>query len=137
MDLALEVGSVVLEWTKKERALFINADSFRTTMRQLAGSVAVIATEMDGRLYGFTATAVCSVCADPPTILIAVNKAARTHPQIDQRGMFSVNVLGEDQKEIAEHFAGKGNDQFSCVKHRISKQGIPIVEGTVAHLECE
>src|SRR5262249_13859014 len=102
-----------------------------------AGSVAVIATETDGGLHGFTATAVCSVCADPSSVLIAVNKSARTHPHIDRRGIFAINILADDQKDIAQHFAGKGEDQFSSVKYRLSTRGVPLIEGAVAFLECE
>jgi flavin reductase (DIM6/NTAB) family NADH-FMN oxidoreductase RutF len=115
----------------------IDADDFRAVMRQLVGSVAVITTEGGGVFYGFTATAVCSVCAAPPTILIVVNKSARTHPHIDRKGVYVVNILADDQKAIAQHFATKGDDQFDTVSYSLSKQGVPILQGVAAHLECE
>lgn len=115
----------------------VDATAFRDVMRQLAGSVTVISTESDGKLHGFTATAVCSVCADPPTILIVVNRSARTHPHIDRKGAFAVNVLAGNQRSVAEHFAGKNEDQFSNVKYEIGKNGVPLLTGAAAHLECE
>lgn len=115
----------------------VDANAFRSVMRQLAGSVTVITTEGDGVLHGFTATAVCSVCADPPTILIVVNKSTRTHPHIDRKGYFAVNVLAQSQKNVAEHFAGKGDDQFSSVSHTTTKNGVPLISGAAAHLECK
>lgn len=115
----------------------VDATAFRSVMRQLAGSVTVITTEGDGVLHGFTATAVCSVCADPPTILIVVNKSTRTHPHIDRKGYFAVNVLAQSQKDVAEHFAGKGEDQFSSVSHTTTKNGVPLISGAAAHLECK
>jgi flavin reductase (DIM6/NTAB) family NADH-FMN oxidoreductase RutF len=115
----------------------IDTDDFRAVMRQLVGSVAVITTEGDGVFYGFTATAVCSVCAAPPTILIVVNKSARTHPHIDRKGVFAVNSLADNQKNIAQHFATKSDDQFSSVSYLLSKHGVPILQGVAAHLECE
>lgn len=115
----------------------VNVDEFRSVMRQLAGCVTVITTEADGELYGFTATAVCSVCAAPPTILIAVNKSARTHPHIDRKGAFAVNILADGQKHIAEHFATKGDDQFATVAHVVNARGIPLIEGAAAQLHCE
>lgn len=118
-------------------SLPVNADSFRSVMRQLAGCVTVITTEANGELYGFTATAVCSVCATPPTILIAVNKTARTHPHIDKKGSYAVNILAEDQKHIAEHFATKGDNQFETVAHVVNARGVPLIEGAAAQLHCE
>ena len=114
----------------------VDADAFRSVMRHLAGSVTVITTEGEGALHGFTATAVCSVCASPPTILIVVNQSTRTHPHIDRKGYFAVNVLADVQKDIAEHFAGKGEEQFNSVRHVVTKNGVPLISGAAAHLEC-
>ncbi|MBA2125183.1 flavin reductase [Hyphomicrobium methylovorum] len=120
-----------------EAATGVDAGAFRGVMRQLAGCVTVISTEEEGTLYGFTATAVCSVCAEPPTILIAVNKTARTHPHIDRKGAYAVNILADGQKHIAEHFAGKGDDQFATVEYALGAHGVPLINGAAAHLECE
>lgn len=114
----------------------ITADEFRQTMRALAGTVTVISTENDGALYGFTATAVCSVCAEPATLLIAVNRTARTHPHIARKSGFAVNILAEDQADVAAHFAGKGDNQFDRIAHRVGSRGIPVIAGVAAHLEC-
>ncbi len=115
----------------------VDANAFRGVMRQLAGCVTVISTEDSGELYGFTATAVCSVCAEPPTILIAVNKTARTHPHIDRKGAYAVNILADGQKHIAEHFAGKSDKQFEDVDYSLGSHGIPLIKNAAAHLECE
>ena len=115
----------------------VDADAFRGAMRQLAGCVTVIATEENGKLYGFTATAVCSVCAAPPTVLIVVNRSARTHSHIDRRGAFAINILADGQRGIAEHFSVRGDDKFSSVSYTLSGTGVPLIEGAAAHLECE
>jgi flavin reductase (DIM6/NTAB) family NADH-FMN oxidoreductase RutF len=105
-------------------------------MRKLAGSVTVITTEDEGSLHGFTATAVCSVCADPPSILIVVNRSARTHPHIDKRGAFAVNILAEEQADLASHFATKSPNQFDGVEHTVTPRGVPIISAAAAHIEC-
>ena len=64
------------------------ADQFRSTMRKLAAGVTVITTSYQGALHGMTATAICSVSADPPTVLVAVNRTARTRPNIEGAGFF-------------------------------------------------
>lgn len=114
----------------------ISADQFRETMRSLAGCVTVISTESDGDLFGFTATAVCSVCAEPATLLIAVNRTARTHAHIARKSAFAVNILAEDQSEIAAHFSRKTDNQFADIEHRITPLGIPVLADVAAHLDC-
>lgn len=98
MDLVMDMGSIAVGEGAAIKNTNVSADAFRAVMRQLAGSVAVITTEGNGKLHGFTATADCSVCAEPPTILIAVNKSARTHPHIDRKGIYAVNILADDQR---------------------------------------
>jgi len=114
----------------------VDGEVFRQVMRQLAGSVAVITTEGQGALHGFTATAVCSVCAEPPTILIVVNRSTRTHPHIDKKGAFAVNILSEDQVDVATHFAGKNPEQFATVSHAVTPSGAPVIDGAAAFIEC-
>lgn len=113
----------------------VDSDTFRCVMRSLAGTVTVISTENEG-LHGFTATAVCSVCAEPPTILIVVNRSARTHAHITRRQAFVVNVIAEDQRSIAEKFSTKDNDPFGTVPHSLTASGVPRIDDTSAYLEC-
>jgi len=137
MDFVMEVGSIGTDLPVSDISAPVDLDAFRSVMRHLVGSVTVITTEASSAFYGFTATAVCSVCATPPTILIVVNKSARTHPHIDRKGVFAVNILADDQRDIAQHFAGKGDDQFSSVNYSVTKRGVPIIKNAAAYLECE
>ena len=52
---------------------------FRKAMRRLTSAVTVITTAHEDRRYGMTATAVTSVSADPPSLLICVNRSASLH----------------------------------------------------------
>ena len=45
-------------------------DEFRNAMRRLAVAVNVITISVDGAPMGMTATALSSLCADPPSLLI-------------------------------------------------------------------
>ncbi len=118
------------------RQSVVDRDTFRAVMRKHASSVTVITTSHDGRLHGMTATAFCSVSADPPTILIVVNRSARSHPLIDGSGFFAVNILSERQVELAERFSAKRDDQFDALAYTIGETGAPILAGVTAHIEC-
>jgi flavin reductase len=116
----------------------MEASLFRSAMRKFAAGVAVITTSDQDANYGMTATAICSVSADPPTVLIVVNKTARTHPHIEGAGSFAVNILSREQRWLAERFSGKLIDQFDGVPHAPGKlTAAPIVRDAAAYLECE
>jgi flavin reductase (DIM6/NTAB) family NADH-FMN oxidoreductase RutF len=86
---------------------------FRLAMRQLPGAVCVIATEYGGGRIGFVTTAVCSVSADPPTLLVCVNKNTSAHDPIVKAGRFSVNLLATQHVTVSETFSGQARRQGS------------------------
>jgi flavin reductase len=114
-----------------------NELQFRSLMRSMVSGVTVITTSHQGRPHGMTATAFSSVCAVPPTILIVLNRSTRTHPLISASRHFVVNLLGEEQREMGQRFAGKHDDQFREVKYTKNSFGIPVIDGAAASLECE
>jgi flavin reductase (DIM6/NTAB) family NADH-FMN oxidoreductase RutF len=106
-------------------------------MRRFATGVAIVTTSLDGRIHGFTVNSFASVSAEPPTVLICVNRIATAHPLIAASQHFCVNVLALDQRRLAERFAGgEPRSRFDGVPYRIGISGSPILEGTVAHVDC-
>ena len=79
---------------------------FKQGMRSLAGAVSIITSSHEGRLFGMTATAVCSASADPPTVLVCVNHCTSTHQAIAGAGVFCVNVLRLEDRELSGLFSG-------------------------------
>ena len=86
----------------------VTPESFIQGMRQLASGATLITTAHQGRWAGLTATAVCSVSADPPQLLACINRQAETHRMIADSAAFAVNVLAHDQHRLARVFAGVG-----------------------------
>jgi len=113
---------------------------YRAIMRHQAGAVTVIAVGEPGARNGLTATAVCSLSDDPPTILACIRRTARAHDAINRLGVFSVNLLASDQQEIAEVFSGNrglvGENRFQEGKWTTLATGAPILEGALASLDC-
>lgn len=84
----------------------VSKADFCDGMRNLAGACVVIAGSADGQRAGLTATAVCSISAEPPRLLACVNKDVYAHGLITRSGAISINVLGQQQEIIAKRFAG-------------------------------
>jgi flavin reductase len=114
----------------------VDENEFKSAMRCIASTVTVITSKSGAQTNGMTATAVCSVSAVPPCILIVVNQTNRSHALIAESGSFAVNVLAADQVDLAQHFARKSDDPLQSVKTRTGVTGVPVIEGCVALLEC-
>jgi flavin reductase (DIM6/NTAB) family NADH-FMN oxidoreductase RutF len=116
------------------------ADDFKQAMRHLAGGVAIIATEHEGRRAGLAATAVCSVSADPPTLLVCINSGASAHEPIRASGRFSVNLLASSQDSIARCFSGetglKGEERFTVGEWSPLVTGAPVLAGALVSFDC-
>lgn len=82
---------------------------FKKAMRQLAAGVVIVAASHEGRRSGLTATAVCSLTTDPPTMLVCINRKSHTHDYIIGAGRFSINALACQHQDVAEVFAGAKN----------------------------
>lgn len=113
---------------------------FRALLRNQAGAVAVITVGAPGDRTGLTATAVCSLSDDPPTVLVCVNRNASAHDRISEFGAFGVNFLSTRQRDIAEAFSGrtkhKGESRFSHGDWSELATGAPILSETVSSLDC-
>ncbi|MFD1984290.1 flavin reductase family protein [Mesorhizobium newzealandense] len=117
----------------------VPAAEYVTSVAQHVSSVCVITTGLDGERFGMTATAVSSVSAEPPRLLVCVNKSGITHEKILEAGSFCVNVLAEEQDKLALVFAGVGGnrqDRFSVGEWITLKTGAPALIGAAAVFDC-
>lgn len=128
--------SSVIDMKTARHEVPFDMDDFRSVMRQFAGAVCIISTDGSTGTHGFTATAVCSVCAEPPTLLVVVNRSARTHSHIRQNQAFTINFLAEDQRSVAELLSTKTINQFSQVAHRADGDGSISIDGALGYLHC-
>ncbi len=106
-------------------------------MGHFATGVAIITTrDVDGRPYGLTANALCSVSLDPPLLLVCVDKRSESHPAFARAGVFAVNILGHGHEDLSRRFAVSGGDKFGEVSHRSGRTGVPILDGVLGVIEC-
>ena len=121
-----------------DQAAQATADAFRQGMRRLAGAVCIVAAGAEGERGGLTATTVCSVSADPPRLLVCVNRSAGAHALIAGEQRLSVNVLRADQRLLADRFASpgiKGEARFAEGAWR-QWHGVPVLADAAVHFAC-
>ena len=116
----------------------VDAERLRLAMGQFATGVTIITTrDRSGQAFGTTANAVTSVSLAPPLVLACLRQESETLAALLQRRRFAINVLHSSQAELSDRFARRaGPDTWDAVAHR-SVEGIPLLEGAIATLECE
>ena len=107
-------------------------------MRRFPTGVTIVTTIDDGTPYGFTANAFASVSAEPPMVLVCVNREASAHPIISRSSIFCVNILSSTQTAIAKQFADKARrtERFSGVPTHAAVTGAPVIDGSLAYVDC-
>ena len=112
----------------------------RDVVGRFATGVTVVTMADGGQPCGMTANAFSSVSLDPPLVLICVDKAASVYEPIQRARAFAVNILSEDQRSLSDFFARHGRkgegDPMGGFPHRSGKTGSPILDGTLAWLDC-
>ncbi len=115
------------------------ADTYRAVMRHWPSGVTVV-TMLAGTVpHGMTASAFTSVSIHPPLILVVVDKRWRSHDFLLAGGAFCVNILTQDQREVADRFAGRHGevaDRFAGLATVVAVTGAPVLSEALAWLDC-
>lgn len=111
-------------------------DGFRLAMRQLAGAVTLVTSQDDSGPCGLTATAVCSLSADPPRVLCCINLAGRTYQAICKSRSLAINVLHAEQLTLANAFAGRVEKTFDAEHWTHAATGAPVLRAALVSFDC-
>lgn len=113
-----------------------SAQTFRRAIGHFATGVTVVTAVAEEGDVGMTASAVSSLCLEPPMLLLCVNRAARCHDVICASGRFVLHVLGDDQTALAVRFATPMAEKFDDLPVLRNQDGIRIIPGTLARFDC-
>ena len=104
-------------------------------MARVASCVSVVTTDGPAGRAGLTVSAMCSLSADPPSLLVCINRASRAGRIIRINGVFCVNVLASHQAAIARRFAARG-DRFLELDWGRFGTGAPVLREAIAVFDC-
>lgn len=112
---------------------------FKDAMSFLSGAVCVVTTRVDAEVFGFTASSVCSVSADPPTMLVCVNRESTSNAKLQCSGVLAINVLTSRQEELSRAFSSSltPEERFSHGNWGELKTGCPILHDSLVSFDCK
>ncbi len=118
----------------------VTRPEFRNAMARLGAAVNVVTTDGPAGRAGVTASAVCSVTDDPPTLLICLNRGNRSTGSFLANGVFCVNTLAADQRSLSEVFAGLTDCEpaarFERGEWLTLLTGAPVLKDSVVSFDC-
>jgi flavin reductase ActVB len=110
---------------------------FRDAMGNLAAGVVMVTTTLDGRPWGMTVSACCSVSVDPPLLLVSLSENTASARAVTESGRFGVSVLGSRALETARFGAARGAPKFIegfCQEG--CESATPAVADAISHVDC-
>lgn len=110
---------------------------FRKAMRTMTSAVSIVSTARDDRRFGMTATAVCSLSMQPPTLLVCINQSSSLHHPLLSEGRFCINILHADQDELARTFSRQQiENRFARGGWQADEAGVPFLTDAQANVFC-
>jgi flavin reductase (DIM6/NTAB) family NADH-FMN oxidoreductase RutF len=85
---------------------------------------------------GMTCQSFSSISLDPPLVAFSPARTSTTYPLIRRTGSFAVNILADNQWDLAKRFSARGTDRWSGVSWQPGHTGSPILTGALAAVEC-
>jgi flavin reductase (DIM6/NTAB) family NADH-FMN oxidoreductase RutF len=111
---------------------------FRGVLGQFPTGVTVVTANTPDGPVGLSVGSFTSVSLDPPLVGFLPAQTSTSWPLIRDSGTFCVNVLREDQQDIAQAFSTAGADRFGDRSWTAAPHsGAPILDGVLAWIDCD
>ncbi|RBQ07851.1 flavin reductase family protein [Pedobacter miscanthi] len=114
--------------------------NFRQAMRELTGAVCVITVGKGDSKTGFVATSVSSFSAEPPVLILCIDKSSSSWNSLRETARFGVNFMRDEDWAVADRFAGfggiKGKDRYEGTKWMELPSGTQVLENALATIDC-
>jgi flavin reductase len=123
-----------------ERGNGTSMTAFVNAMSRAVSGVSIVTTDGPSGRFGITVSSMVSVSAEPPMLLICVNRSSVAHDAIRDNGVFAINVLTSRQQCMANQFAGRrgsGRPYQFARRFWVLDEAIPRLRAAAASFHCE
>ncbi|MEM3509533.1 MAG: flavin reductase family protein, partial [Nitrososphaerota archaeon] len=114
----------------------ITRENHQETVNKTTNGVYVIGSTNGKTINGMTSAWLTQISFNPLLIAVSIDINHYTCELIKRGNVFSVNVLYDDQKEIAKHFgskSGKTFNKFSSIDYTFHSTGAPILKDCLGY----
>src|SRR3984893_11009069 len=115
------------------------SQEFLDVMGRLPAGVVVVSARVADGYRGLTASSLVSISVEPPMVMVGLEREATTRAAVVEGKACNVSVLTRSQEFIAARFASRApavDSAWQQLPHRLGTNGIPLIEGCAAWLEC-
>ncbi len=108
-------------------------------MNTITHGVYVLGVHTEEKDNLMTAAWLCQVSSSPAVLAVAVSGGHLTAELLLKAGRFTVSVLGSSQRQEAlscGRVSGRKTDKTGLVETEYTTEGIPMVAGAAAQMEC-
>jgi flavin reductase (DIM6/NTAB) family NADH-FMN oxidoreductase RutF/DNA-binding MarR family transcriptional regulator len=110
---------------------------YRRCLSEFPTGVTVVTTRVGDKLFGVTANSFSSLSLSPPLVLWAISRKSRSFSAFEGAERFVINILEAGQVGVSQTFSSRSEDKFAEVTWHEGLGGSPVLDGSIAVLECE
>ncbi|MEW6582540.1 MAG: flavin reductase family protein, partial [Actinomycetota bacterium] len=114
----------------------VAGDEFRAAMSRWASGVSVFTAGGPDGPVGVTVSSFSSVSLDPPLILGCIARSTSAHDTLVGAGGFAVHVLGGDQMDLSQRFAGPADLRFDGLDWESGPFSAPLLPLGLVRMVC-
>src|ERR1700761_7837153 len=92
-----------------DRPATIDMKQFWQAIGQRAIGSTIVTARAEAGPAGLLGLSATHLCADPPTVMVSVDKRTSALPVILQAGHFAINYLSSTQRQLADIIGGKSD----------------------------
>lgn len=106
----------------------------------LVHGVYVVTTRLVDKINGMTAAWVSQVSLHPLLVMVSIAPPRYSHTLIKESGIFAINVLTNEQADLAKRFgykSGRKIDKFAGLDCTMAGSGAPVLPQAYAYLDLK
>ncbi|MDE5457959.1 FMN reductase [Bradyrhizobium sp. CSA112] len=116
----------------------VSSQDYRDAMACLGAAVNIVTTDGNAGRAGFTASAICSVTDDLPTLLVCMNRESSAYASVTGNGVLCVNVLSARHEQLSRLFGGgiPVDERFAAAAWSTLETGASVLTDCAVAFDC-
>lgn len=117
----------------------MNLEAKKILLRKIPHGLFIIGVKQNNHVNAFTCTWLTQMSFTPPLVVMGLKKDTISYRMVESDRVFSVNILGKNQKAIAEHFVKPAHTpdvKLTGYAHHPGATGAPILNDAIGYFEC-